>query len=133
VLAILGLVLARTLGWLWMDPVMGIVGALVIATWAYALVRDTGRILVDMTPDAGLAARMRRRVEQDGDRVADLHLWRLGPGHLGAILSIVTPRRRDAAFYRALLGGFENLSHVTIEVTPVAPGTTSGPTRAPHP
>ncbi len=133
VLAIVGLVLARYLGWLWMDPLMGIVGAVVIATWAYALVRDTGRILVDMTPDAGLAARMRRRVEQDGDQVADLHLWRLGPGHLGAILSIVTPRPRDAAFYRALLGGFEHLSHVTIEVTPAAPEAGPRPMHAPSP
>src|SRR2546423_519673 len=72
VLAILGLTAARFLGWVWMDPMMGIVGGCVIASWAYALVRDTGRILLDMTPDTALAARMRRRLEEDGDRVADL-------------------------------------------------------------
>jgi len=95
VLAILGLTAARVLGWMWMDPMMGIVGGCVIASWAYALVRDTGRILLDMTPDTALAARIRRRLEEDGDRVADLHLWRLGPGHFGAIVSIVTRQARD--------------------------------------
>lgn len=116
VLAILGLSAARYLGWLWMDPMMGIVGALVICLWAHALVRDTGRILLDMTPDSGLLDRIRRRLEADGDRIADLHLWRLGPGHLGAILTIVTPRPRDSGFYRSLLKRFPSLSHVTVEV-----------------
>jgi cation diffusion facilitator family transporter len=116
VLAILGLTAAKFLGWVWMDPMMGIVGALVISTWAYALVRDTGRILLDMTPDTALLARIRRRVEADGDRVSDLHLWRLGPGHLGAILTIVTQRSRDPSFYRSQLKCFPTLSHVTVEV-----------------
>jgi cation diffusion facilitator family transporter len=116
VLAILGLTAARFLGWMWMDPMMGIVGGSVIALWAYALVRDTGRILLDMTPDTALAARIRRRLEEDGDRVCDLHLWRLGPGHFGAIVSIVTGQARDVHFYRSALGGFSSLSHLTIEV-----------------
>jgi cation diffusion facilitator family transporter len=116
VLAILGLTAARVLGWMWMDPMMGVIGAVVISTWAYALVRDTGRILLDMTPDTTLAARIRRRVEAGGDQVADLHLWRLGPGHLAAIVSIVTAEGRDVAFYRAALRGFPGLSHVTVEV-----------------
>jgi cation diffusion facilitator family transporter len=116
VLAILGLTAARFLGWVWMDPLMGIVGAVVISAWAYALVRDTGRILLDMTPDTAMLARIRRRVEADGDRVADLHLWRLGPGHLGAIVSIVTQRSRDSSFYRSQLECFPTLSHVTVEV-----------------
>jgi cation diffusion facilitator family transporter len=125
VLAILGLLAARYLGWVWMDPMMGIVGGLVIALWAYALVRDTGRILLDMTPDTALALRIRQRVEAGGDRVADLHLWRLGPGHLGAILSIVTGHARDVDFYRSALQGFSGLSHLTIEVV-----SRGGPVRA---
>jgi cation diffusion facilitator family transporter len=120
VLAILGLLAVRYLGWVWMDPAMGIVGALVIAAWAWALVRDTGRILLDMTPDAGLAARIRALLEADGDRLTDLHLWRLGPGHLGAILAVATPRARGPAYYRARLAGLDHLSHVTIEVSPAA-------------
>ena len=116
VLAILGLTAARVLGWMWMDPMMGIVGGCVIASWAYALVRDTACILLDMTPDTALAARIRRRLEEDGDRVADLHLWRLGPGHFGAIVSIVTGQARDVHFYRSALQGFSCLSHLTIEV-----------------
>ena len=116
VLAILGLTAARFLGWMWMDPMMGIVGGGVIVLWAYALVRDTSCILLDMTPDTVLAARMRGRLEQDGDRVADLHLWRLGPGHFGAIVSIVPREARDVHFYRSALRGFSCLSHLTIEV-----------------
>jgi cation diffusion facilitator family transporter len=116
VLAILGLTAARYLGWLWMDPMMGIVGALVISLWAYALLRDTGRILLDMTPDSALLSRIRCRLEADGDHITDLHLWRLGPGHLGAILAIVTRRARDTSFYRSLLKSFPSLSHITVEV-----------------
>ena len=117
-LAILGLSAGRYLGWVWMDPLMGIVGATVIAVWAVGLLRDTGRVLLDMTPDTALAARIRRSIEVDGDTVSDLHLWRLGPGHLGVILGIETPHVRDAAFYRRRLGRFRRLSHVTIEVAP---------------
>jgi cation diffusion facilitator family transporter len=116
VLAILGLSAGRYLGWVRMDAVMGIVGALVITGWARALVRDTGRILLDMTPDAEFAERIRARLECDGDRVADLHLWRLGPGHLGAIVSVVTTAARGAEFYRVRLAGYRSLSHLTVEV-----------------
>ncbi len=116
VLVIIGLLLARAFGWLWMDPLAGIIGACVIASWAYGLVRDTGAILLDMNPDARLAENVRSMIEEDGDRLTDFHLWRLGPGHLGAILSIATVRQRGAEFYRGRLVGFRTLSHVTIEV-----------------
>ena len=120
VLAITGLVLARAFGWLWMDPLAGIVGALVIANWSYGLLRDTGGILLDMSPDPAMAEKVRRLIESDGDRLVDLHLWRLGPGHLGAVVSVVTTRPRDAAFYRATLRQFQGLSHVTVEVQSAA-------------
>ena len=116
VLTIVGLLLARLFGWLWMDPVAGIVGAIVIAAWAYSLVRDTGAILLDMTPDQSLAATMRQTIEADGDRLSDLHLWRLGPGHLGAIVAVTTARPRGPEFYRARLSRFPVLSHLTVEV-----------------
>jgi cation diffusion facilitator family transporter len=116
VLVIVGLLLARTFGWLWMDPMAGIVGAIVIASWSYGLIRDTGAILLDMTPDGKFEADSRRAVEGDGDRLSDLHVWRLGPGHLGAIISVVTQLPRDAAFYRSRLARFSGLSHLTVEV-----------------
>jgi cation diffusion facilitator family transporter len=116
ILVIVGLTLGRFFGWVWMDPVAGLLGAIVIATWAYTLIRDTGAILLDMTPDRGMAERMRALIETDGDRLTDLHLWRLGPGHLGAIVSVATRQERGPDYYQALLGRFRALSHVTIEV-----------------
>lgn len=116
VLVIVGLLLARAFGWLWMDPLAGIVGAIVIASWSYGLIRDTGAILLDMNPDRKVEAAIRRTIEADGDRLSDLHLWRLGPGHLGAIISVVTQLPRDAAFYRGRLARFPSLSHLTVEV-----------------
>lgn len=119
VLAILGLLSARYLGWVRMDPVMGLVGGGVIAAWAYSLVRDTTRVLIDVTPDAALEERIRRRVEKFGDRVVDLHLWRLGPGHLGTIVSVESSSARNAEFYKQALNEIPHLSHITVEV--VAP------------
>jgi cation diffusion facilitator family transporter len=116
VLTIVGLLLARAFGWLWMDPIAGIVGAIVIAAWAYNLVRDTSAILLDVNPDQRMAATLRQTIEADGDRVSDLHLWRLGPGHLGAIVAVTTARPRGPDFYRAQLSGFASLSHLTVEV-----------------
>ena len=121
VLVIVGLLAARLFGWVWMDPVAGLVGACVIASWSYGLIRDTGAILLDMNPDRRLVEQIRQNIEACGDDVADLHLWRLGPGHLGAIIGVATRTLRDEAFYREKLTGFPNLSHLTIEVvrTPV--------------
>jgi cation diffusion facilitator family transporter len=115
-LVIVGLSLGRFLGWNWMDPVAGLIGAFVIAAWSYGLIRDTGAVLLDMNPDRGMAERMRAMIETDGDRLTDLHLWRLGPGHLGAIVSVATREQRGPDYYQALLGRFRALSHVTVEV-----------------
>jgi cation diffusion facilitator family transporter len=116
VLVIAGLLLARAFGWLWMDPLAGFIGAMVIANWSFGLLRDTGGILLDRTPDPRMADRMRNAIEREGDQVTDLHLWRLGPGHLGAIVSVATSAPHDAAHYRERLAGFADLSHVTVEV-----------------
>jgi cation diffusion facilitator family transporter len=116
ILVIAGLLLARAFGWLWMDPLAGFIGALVIANWSFGLLRDTGGILLDRTPDPRMAEKVRRVIESEGDRVTDLHLWRLGPGHLGAIVSVATSGTREAAHYRTRLAKFADLSHVTVEV-----------------
>jgi len=116
VLVIVGLLLARAFGWLWMDPLAGIIGACVIASWSYGLIRDTGSILLDMNPDRRMADNLRQTIESDGDKLADLHLWRLGPGHFGAIVSVRTQAPRGSDYYRAKLARFRSLSHLTIEV-----------------
>ncbi|MEZ0604092.1 CDF family Co(II)/Ni(II) efflux transporter DmeF [Paraburkholderia sp. IW21] len=120
VLAIIGLVLAREFGWLWMDPLAGIIGATVIANWSYGLMRDTGAILLDMSPDQRMTENVRHAIEDSGDKVLDLHVWRVGPGHMSAVISVATPEaRRDSRFYHALLQRFNGLSHVTVEVNPM--------------
>lgn len=121
VLVIVGLLLARAFGWLWMDPLAGIVGACVIASWSFGLIRDTGAILLDMNPDRRMADNLKRSIESEGDQLVDLHLWRLGPGHLGAIVSVATAKQRDEQYYRAKAARFRLLSHLTIEVRHVDP------------
>jgi cation diffusion facilitator family transporter len=116
VLVIVGLLLARAFGWLWMDPLAGLIGAIVIANWSVGLLRDTGSILLDRTPDPRMAEKLRRIIESEGDLVTDLHLWRLGPGHLGAIISVATTKGRGPAHYRQRLARLADLSHVTVEV-----------------
>ena len=117
VLAIIGLSLARGFGWLWMDPLAGILGALVIANWSYGLVRDTGAILLDMNSSESVANKVRAAVDTAGDQLIDLHIWRLGPGHFGAIVSVVSEvPQRGPAFYHAALRRFKGLSHITVEV-----------------
>jgi cation diffusion facilitator family transporter len=116
ILVIIGLLLARAFGWLWMDPLAGIIGACVIASWSYGLIRDTGAILLDRIPDSRLAQNLRATIESDGSTLADLHLWRLGPGHLGAIVSVCPKNGRSAEYYRAKLARYPALSHVTIEI-----------------
>jgi cation diffusion facilitator family transporter len=120
VLVIVGLILAWLFRWLWMDPLVGIVGAFVIASWSAALIRDTSAILLDMNPDRRITNDIRSAIEGEGDQLTDLHVWRLEPGHLGAILSVVTPTDRRESFYRAKLGRFRSLSHLTIEVRQAA-------------
>ena len=116
VLVIVGLLLARTFGWLWMDPLAGMIGACVIASWSYGLIRDTLSVLLDMNPDTHITDHLRETIEDCGDELTDLHLWRLGPGHLGAIVSVSTHEVRGPDYYREKLARFRSLSHLTIEI-----------------
>jgi len=116
VLVIFGLVAGRQFGWLWMDPIMGLVATIVILSWSWTLIRSAGSILLDVCPDPSLSRKIAARLEQGSDRVSDLHLWRLGPGHLGAVISIVSHDPRTPEQYKKRLSGLPGLSHVTIEV-----------------
>jgi cation diffusion facilitator family transporter len=118
VLAIAALLTGRFYGWLWMDPLMGIVGGIVIARWSWGLLKGAGAVLLDMTPDKALSDRILQALEQGGDRVSDLHLWRVGPGHMAVIVSLVSNRPRAPAQYKAKLSGLAQLSHITVEVHP---------------
>jgi|SRR5208337_1857009 len=116
VLAIAGLTTAKLAGWTFMDPVVGLVGTGVILSWSYGLLRQSGAVLIDSVPDRGLVERIRDELEVDGDAISDLHLWRVGPGHYAAVISLVThdPKRPDT--YKSKLASLPRLSHVTIEV-----------------
>jgi cation diffusion facilitator family transporter len=116
VLAILALLAARYYGWVWMDPAAGIIGAVVIASWSISLIRSSGTTLLDMVPDRSLSSRIKERLEVNGDRVSDLHIWRVGPGHTALVASVVTDEPQDPSIYKARLRGLPRLSHMTVEV-----------------
>ena len=116
VLAIVGLLAAWSYGWNWADPVIGVVGALVIAHWAWRLIRDSGAVLLDAASDQPLAAAIRSRLEQGHDRIADLHVWRVGPGHHAAIVALVSDAPLPVEQYKARLADLARLSHVTVEI-----------------
>jgi cation diffusion facilitator family transporter len=123
VLAIFALSAGRFLGWVWMDPVMGVVGSAVIGRWAYHLLKDTGRMLLDMTTDEDLSAKIRGLIESDaGDRVSDLHVWRVGPGHYAAIVSVNTRTKTTPAQYKAKMEPLRALCHITVEVNRLSAG-----------
>jgi cation diffusion facilitator family transporter len=123
VLALIGLTAGLVLGWIWMDAAMGLVGAAVIANWSWGLVRSAGATLLDRRPESTLYADVMALLEREGDRVADLHLWRVGPGHVAAAITLCSARPQAPDHYKRRLAGLKELSHVTIEVAPV---TTTG-------
>jgi cation diffusion facilitator family transporter len=116
VLAIAALVAAMVAQWAWADPVVGIIGSVVIASWAWGLMRASGAVLLDASSDKNLEAVIRDRLETRGDKVTDLHLWQVGPGHRAAVISLISDNPLPPAAYKRRLGGLHGLSHVTIEV-----------------
>ncbi|MDB5507368.1 MAG: cation diffusion facilitator family transporter [Devosia sp.] len=122
VLAIGALILGSIYGWLWLDPLIGIVGALVIARWSWGLIRDAGAVLLDYIPaDEELPEQIRQAVETGGERITDLHVWKLGPGHHGAIISVSSKNPEAPSYYREKLAHLQELSHLTIEVERLEP------------
>ncbi|TLX12896.1 CDF family Co(II)/Ni(II) efflux transporter DmeF [Rhizobium sp. MHM7A] len=121
VLAIAALTLGSLYGWLWLDPIMGIVGGLVIANWSWSLMKSSGGVLLDVVPEGEtLPGEIREAIETEEDRITDLHVWQVGPGHHAAIVAVVTSQPREPAFYKGRLSALEELSHVTVEVTRAA-------------
>ncbi|WP_439625416.1 CDF family Co(II)/Ni(II) efflux transporter DmeF [Shinella sp.] len=119
ILAIVALLLGRSYGWLWADPLMGIVGALVIVRWSWSLIRETGGVLIDAAPEgAGLADEIRATLERGEEHITDLHVWQLGPGHHAAIVALSSPHPKAPSDYKARLAHLGALSHVTVEVQP---------------
>jgi cation diffusion facilitator family transporter len=119
ILAIVALIAGKALDWVWMDPIMGIVGALIIGRWSYGLLVDTGKVLLDRDVNTEAVENIRSIVEADSDnRVADLHVWRVGSHHLAAIVSIVTHYPKPPAYYKKLLAGYHEMAHLTVEVNP---------------
>lgn len=118
VLALAALAGGLVYGFRWLDPVVGCIGAGVIASWAFGLIRDSGMVLLDAEADPALASEIRSTIEGEfGARIDDLHLWRLGPGHHGLIVSLVCPDPTNAeAVKGALRRRHPDLSHVTVEV-----------------
>lgn len=116
VLAIAGLSVAWAFGLNFMDPLVGLVGVLVILSWAVGLIRSAGGVLLDTVPDPALAQRIRERIETGGDRLADLHLWQVGPGHAAVIVSVVSDAPQAPSAYKQRLADLAGLSHVTVEV-----------------
>ncbi len=117
VLAIAALSFGKFLGWHRLDPLMGVVGALVISRWSYGLLMDTSGILLDKNIAANHTRNIQSKIESDADnRVSDIHVWKVGPADYAAIISIVTHYPKSPAHYKGLLNEFNSLSHVTIEV-----------------
>ena len=115
-LAIVALIAAGMFGWTWIDPLVGIIGALLIASWSFGLMRASSAVLLDVMPSDEIAGAVRSTLEKGDDRVADLHLWQLGPGHIGAIVSIVTHDPQPPEHYKERLKDIPHLSHTTVEV-----------------
>lgn len=121
VLAIAALLLGSLYGWQGLDPAMGIVGAVVIAHWSWGLIRQSGAVLLDCLPaDENLPDEIREAIEDEADRITDLHVWQVGPGHHAAIVSLQSAMPQTPAFYREKLAHIDELAHVTIEVEPRA-------------
>jgi cation diffusion facilitator family transporter len=124
ILAIVALTNGLFFGWVWMDPMMGIVGALIISRWSYGLMRDTARFLLDITRDQSLSRRIREALESEADiYISDLHVWSIGSGHFAAVISLVTSNPHPPEHYKKYLISFDELSHLTLEVNPFREGS----------
>jgi cation diffusion facilitator family transporter len=112
VLAIVALLAGRYMGWWWLDPAVGLLGAVVIARWAWGLMKDTAAILLD-TAEPALTARIKGLAEAEGATIRDLHVWRIGPHAHAAIISLAAGA--DVAAVRRRVSALPRMEHVTVE------------------
>jgi cation diffusion facilitator family transporter len=118
-LAIFALLAGKFLGLNWMDPIMGIVGAVMVARWSIGLLRSTSHVLLDRQAPAYIRHKVVDGIEKDGDnRVVDLHLWAVGPNIHAAIVVVTTTVPRPPDHYKQLIPSNLNVVHVTVEVNP---------------
>jgi cation diffusion facilitator family transporter len=116
-LAIAALVSGKYLGWHWLDPVMGIVGAIIITRWSYGLLKQTSPILLDANIEKPYRKAIKQTIEMDADTlISDIHIWKVGANDYAAIIALVTHKPKPVEYYKALLSDFHKLSHITIEV-----------------
>ena len=116
-LAIVALVSGKYFGWNWLDPMMGIVGAIIVTRWSYGLLKQTSPILLDGCIEEEYQSAIKKAIEKDSDnRISDIHIWKVGANHYAAIISLVTHFPKTTDYYKELLSGFKKLSHITIEV-----------------
>lgn len=116
-LAIAALISGKFWGWSWLDPIMGIVGAVIITRWSYGLITQTGPILLDASIEKEYQQAIKETIEKDSDnRVSDIHVWKVGANHYAAIIALVTHYPNSTEHYKMLLEQFNKLSHITIEV-----------------
>jgi cation diffusion facilitator family transporter len=123
-LAIFALLAAKYAGLVWMDPLMGIVGAILVARWSLGLLCTTSGVLLDEQGPEAIRTSIREAIEDDDSRVADLHLWSIGPNIYSLIVSVVTHDPQPPEHYKALIPGIPGLAHVTVEVHPCIDGDT---------
>jgi cation diffusion facilitator family transporter len=117
-LAIFALVAGKYLGWNYLDPVMGIVGAVLVARWSLGLLRTTSSVLLDRQGPSQLRELITTTIQSRGGEVTDLHLWMIAPGKYSLVLSVVTNHQTSPADYREALSDDPRLAHVTVEVWP---------------
>ncbi|MGH6898735.1 MAG: CDF family Co(II)/Ni(II) efflux transporter DmeF [Geminicoccaceae bacterium] len=116
-LAIGALLAARFVDAVWLDPAMGVVGAVLVTRWSLGLLRETGRVLLDVQLPGGATERLRKAIEaQDDNRVADLHLWSIGPGIQAAAIVVVSDQPQSPDHYRRLIPSDLHVVHATVEV-----------------
>jgi cation diffusion facilitator family transporter len=122
VLAICALLGAKFLNLNWLDPAMGILGAVLILRWAFSLLKETGHILLDRQSDSILSGKIREIIEADSDsKVSDLHIWQVSEGQFACIVSVVTGSNLSYSHYKKLLDKIPGLAHVTVEVLACSP------------